>query len=204
MNLMNLLPSFYESNATMEELQGILSGNVSTVIDGLKKTVDECFVNTASDVLKRYEDIFGIKTDVSKSLADRRSRIKSKMRARGVTTVEVIRKVAESFANDEADVEVIEHNPEYRFVIQYIETLGQPPDYRGLAESIEEIKPAHLAWGVEFDERAPGEVGTAVISKFGVILSLYPWQIHKYESIGTMQTAAAMKSCLSVTVLERS
>jgi hypothetical protein len=204
MNLMDLLPSFYEGNKSMEELQGVLSDDVSTMIGDLQKTVDECFVNTAFDTLKRYEDIFGIKTDVSKSLADRRSRIKGKMRARGVTTVGVIRKVAESFAGDQADVRVIEHNPEYRFIIRYIETLGQPPDYKGLAESVKEIKPAHLAWSVEFDERVPGQIGISAISKFGVILTLYPWQVHHYESVSTVRTAAAVKSCLSVTVLERS
>ena len=204
MNLMNLLPSFYEGNKTMEKLQGVLSGDVSTMISDLQKAVNECFVNTASDTLKRYEDIFGIKTDISKSLAERRSRIKGKMRVRGVTTVDVIRKVAESFASDQADVRVVEHNPEYRFDIRYIETLGQPPDYRGLAEAVEEIKPAHLAWGVEFDERVPGKIGISAISKFGVILTLYPWQVHHYESVSTVRTAAAVKSCLSVTVLERS
>lgn len=204
MNLMDLLPSFYEGNATMEELQDVLSGDVSTMICDLQKAVNECFISTAADTLKRYENIFGIKTDVSKSLAERRSRIKGKMRVRGVTTVEVMRKVAASFANDQADVRIIEHNPEYRLVIQYIETLGRPPDYRGLAEAVEEIKPAHLAWSVEFDEQVPGKIGISTISKFGITLTLYPWQVHKYESISTVRTAAAMKSCLSVTVLERS
>jgi hypothetical protein len=204
MNLMDLLPTIYQGNATMEELQSILTGKALTMIDSQKKTVDECFVGTASDTLKRYEDIFDIKTDVSKSLAERRARIKSKMRARGVTTVEVIRKVAASFANDQADVQIIEHNPECRFVVQYIETLGRPPDYRGLAEAVEEIKPAHLAWGVEFDNWIPGQTGISAISKLGITLTLYPWQVHHYESISTVRTAAAMKSCLSVTVLERS
>lgn len=203
MNLMDLLPSFYEGNKTMEELQGVLSGDVSTMIGDLQKTVDECFVNTASDTLKRYEDIFGIKTDVSKSFADRRSRIKSKMRARGVTTVEVIRKVAESFAGDQADVQVIEYNPEYRFLIKYIEILGLPPNIDGLKAAVDEIKPAHLDYGIYFEDRVPGKLGIAAISKLGITLTLYPWQMHNYENIGAVRTAAAMKSCLSVTVLER-
>lgn len=204
MNLMDLLPSFYEGNKSMEELQGVLSDDVSTMIGDLQKTVDECFVNTAADTLKRYENIFGIKPDVSKSVTERRARIKSKMRIRGVTTVEVLRKVAASFASDSAEVDIIEYNPEYRFIVRYIESLGRPPDYRGLTEAVEEIKPAHLAWGVEFDEQVPGQTGTAAVCKIGINLTLYPWQVHQYKSIGTVQTTAAVKSCLSVTVLERS
>jgi hypothetical protein len=203
MNLMALLPSFYEGNATMEELQSILSDDVLTMIGNLQKTVDECFVNTASDTLKRYEDIFGIKTDISKSLADRRSRIKGKMRVRGVTTVDIIRKVAKSFAGDQADVRVVEHNPEYRFDIRYIETLGLPPNIDGLKAAVNEIKPAHLDYGIYFEDRVPGKLGIAAVSKLGITIKLYPWQMHHYENVSNVQTAAAIKSCLSVTVLER-
>jgi hypothetical protein len=204
MNLLEMLPEDYQHSAEVADLEKALAVETDQALDAKDDLLRQLNVDTATWGLALWEKAYGIDLDVSKSLADRRSRIKSKMRARGVTTVDVIRKVAESFAGDQADVRVIEHNPEYRFVIQYIETLGQPPDYRGLAEAVEEIKPAHLAWGVEFDERAPGKVGISAISKFGVILTLYPWQVHHYESVSTVRTAAAVKSCLTVTVLERS
>lgn len=177
---------------------------VTALNANLSAMIAQTDLDTATWGLPMWEGAFGIKPDISRSLTERRSRIKSKMRARGVTTIEVIRKIAESFADDSAEVDVIEHNSEYRFVVRYIETLGRPPDYRGLTEAVEGIKPAHLAWGVEFDEQILGKIGISAISKFGVTMTLYPWQVHQYDSISTVQTAAAVKSCLSVTVLERS
>ena len=141
--------------------------------------------------------------DAKATLRARRSRIKSKMRARGVTTIGIIKNIAESFLNDEGSVEVTEYNPEYRFLIKYVEILGLPPNIDGLKAAVDEIKPAHLDYGIYFEDRVPGKLGIAAISKLGITLTLYPWQVHHYESIGTLRTAAAMKSCLSVTVLER-
>jgi len=132
MTLLEMLPGTYQHSAEIADLENALSietEKAQKAKDGLMLQLN---VDTATWGLVLWEKAYGIKTDVSKSFADRRSRIKSKMRARGVTTVDVIRKVAESFAGDKADVRVIEHNPEYRFAIKYIETLGLPPNIDGL------------------------------------------------------------------------
>lgn len=71
-------------------------------------------------------------------------------------------------------------------------------------DTLARIVPANM-WNVirlVFQSNAP--VGISAISKLGVTLTLYPWQVHQYESVSTVRTAAAVKSCLSVTVLERS
>jgi uncharacterized protein YmfQ (DUF2313 family) len=99
-------------------------------------------VETATWGLDLWEKAYGIKTDVSKSYAFRRARIESKMRSQGVTTVAMIKNVAESFSNGEVDV--IEHPEEYRFEIKFIGTLGIPPNMDDLTGAIKEIKPAHL------------------------------------------------------------
>ena len=204
MSLLNLLPEYYQNSPEVVALQSAVGFEVDRAKAAKQDLFEQLNVDTSTWGLDLWENAFGIKSDISKSLTERRNRVKSKMRARGVTTVDVIRKVAASFADDTAEVDVIEHNPEYRFIVRYVETLGRPPDYRGLVEAVEEIKPAHLAWGVEFDEQVPGQTGTYAISKIGINLTLLPWQVHHYESISTVRTAAAMKSCLSVTVLERS
>lgn len=204
MSLLNLLPKYYWESPEVVTLQSSIGSEIDRAKDAEQDLFAQLNVETATWGLGLWEKAFGIKPDVSKSVTERRARIKSKMRIRGVTTVEVLRKVAASFASDSAEVDIIEYNPEYRFIVRYIETLGRPPDYRGLTEAVEEIKPAHLAWGVEFDERVPGQTGTAAVCKIGINLTLYPWQVHQYKSIGTVQTTAAVKSCLSVTVLERS
>lgn len=45
--------------------------------------------------------------------------------------------------------------------------------------------------------------GLFVLSKLGVTLQLYPWHISQYQNSGTVQVAAAAKSAITVSVLER-
>lgn len=148
MELIKLLPDYYAKNETMILLQSILSGIVGRLEAGLEQTVLECSASTASGLLSRYERIYGIKTDVSKSDSFRIEQIKAKLSGSGTTTKEMIRLVASSFSNGE--VEVIEDNANSRFVIKFVGTVGIPKNMDGLTVAIEEIKPAHLAFEYEY------------------------------------------------------
>lgn len=145
---MTLLPPFYEENATMKELQSILSGKTNDLSNGLDKTIDQCFINTATDLLSRYEEIHGIQIDVSKSDVFRRERIRAKIRGIGTVTKQMIEDTAASYSNGE--VEIIEDNENYRFIVKFVGTLGIPANMEGLTQTLEEIKPAHLDFEFEF------------------------------------------------------
>lgn len=73
-----------------------------------------------------------------------------------------------------------------------------------LLSKIKGLLPAGVRLFADAIFRLSIPVGISVISKLGITVTLYPWQVHQYDSISTVQTAAAVKSCLSVTVLERS
>ncbi|SHH76191.1 hypothetical protein SAMN02745135_02002 [Caloranaerobacter azorensis DSM 13643] len=156
MNLMNLLPPYYNGNLTMEELQSIIGTEIKKVSEGLNKTISECFINTASDLLSRYEKIHGLTVDVSKPYEFRRERIKAKIRGTGTVTKQIIKEVASSYSNGE--VEVIEDNENYRFIIKFVSTIGIPRNIADLKLTIEEIKPAHLTYTFEFTYRTHGEL----------------------------------------------
>lgn len=79
-----------------------------------------------------------------KDLEYRRSRIRSKLRGSGVTTVALIESVAESFSN--GDVAVTEYPAQYRLEIKFVGTIGIPPNMDDLTASLREIVPAHLQW----------------------------------------------------------
>lgn len=148
MNLMELLPPYYNGNLSMEKLQGILTEKINELANNLNETIDECFVNTASALLSRYEKIYGLEVDVSKSDEFRRERIRAKIRGTGTVTKQMIQEVAKSYSNGE--VEVIEDNENYRFIIKFIGTKGIPANMADLRLTIEEIKPAHLTFEFEF------------------------------------------------------
>lgn len=148
MDLINMLPGYFEGNLTMEELQGILSEEVSTLANKLDETIDQCFVNTATSILSRYEKIYGIQVDVNKSDEFRRERIKAKIRGTGTVTKQMIIDTASAYSNGE--VEVIEETYNYSFRIKFIGVRGVPANMADLTLTLNEIKPAHLAFTFEY------------------------------------------------------
>lgn len=147
-DMMELLPSLYEENATMKELQGILCTDINSLAEHFSETVDECFVNTASSLLSRYEKIYGLKVDVSKNGQFRRERLRAKTIGIGTVTKQMIMDTAASYSNGE--VEVIEEPATSSFTIKFVGTRGIPPNMADLTLTIEEIKPAHLAFSFEY------------------------------------------------------
>lgn len=150
-DLMTLLPPTYEDNTTMEELQGILSTDINGLAAKFGETVNECFVNTANRLLSRYEKIYGLQIDVSKSNEFRRERILAKVRGIGTTTKQMIKDTAAAYSNGE--VEVIEDPANNKFIVKFVGTLGIPENMDALTLTIEEIKPAHLSYTFEYSFR---------------------------------------------------
>lgn len=148
MDLIKLLPDYYEKNVTMQTLQGLLSEVTDDLEKGLSSTISECFASTASGLLSRYEQLLGLEVDVSKSDSFRRERIRAKICGVGATTKEMVKNVASNYSNGE--VEVIEDTSHYRFVIRFVGMLGIPGNMADLKLTIEEIKPAHLAVEYEY------------------------------------------------------
>jgi len=169
MNLMDLLPDYYKGNLTMEELQDILSTDMDNLATAFDKTINQCFVNTATDLLSRYEKIFGLQVDVSKSDEFRRERIRAKIRGTGTVTKQMIKDVASSYSNGE--VEVIEDPANYSFKIKFVGTKGIPANMTDLTLTIQEIKPAHLAFEFEFTYNTWKDVEDMTWSE----ASIYTW-----------------------------
>ena len=148
MELIKVLPPYYDENVTMQTLQSILSKETDELEIELSNTISECFVATASKLLSRYENLLGLTVDVMKSDDFRRERICAKMVGTGTTTKSMIEDVASSYSNGE--VEVIEEPANSRFTIRFVGTLGIPGNISDLKLTIEEIKPAHLVAEYEY------------------------------------------------------
>ncbi len=156
MNLMDLLPPIYEGNTTMQKLQSILTSDINALAAGFNEVINENFVSTASKLLSRYEEIYGIQVDISKSDAFRRERILAKIRGTGTTTRAMIEQTAAAYSGGE--VEVTEHPETGSFVVRFIGTIGIPGNMGDLVLTIEEIKPAHLSFTFEYTYWRWGEL----------------------------------------------
>ena len=96
---MNLLPPVYDENNTMKELQGILTNKVESLANNLGQTIDECFISTSVSLLSRYEKVYGLSVDVSKSNAFRRERIIARAKGTGTVTKKMLEDVSMSYSN---------------------------------------------------------------------------------------------------------
>lgn len=146
MKLIDFLPEYYIGNKSMEELQSILLKKINYLDKSKQKIIDEVYIITSSELLERYENIYGITPDANQANEFRIEKIKAKIASVGTTTKEMIKNVSKSYSN--GDVEVIEDNSSYRFKVKFVGTLGVPKNIEALKDTIEEIKPAHLA--IEF------------------------------------------------------
>jgi uncharacterized protein YmfQ (DUF2313 family) len=139
-------PDRYTASVEFNELQNGL--NVGAEL--IKKVKDELykqiFVDTATWGLEYWEKAYGIKTIPSQSYAIRRSRVKALMRQANTATTELIKNVAEAFAQGSCDV--TEYNDEYRFEITMTDKIGLPPNFEDFKAEIERVKPAHLTYTI--------------------------------------------------------
>lgn len=157
MELIKLLPDYYEQNVTMQTLQRILSAVTDDLDEKLSDIIAQCFVQTAGTYLARWENLLALDVDISKSDEFRRERITAKISGTGTTTKAMIVDVASRYSN--GAVEVIEDNANSRFTIKFVGTLGIPGNMADLKLTIEEIKPAHLAVTYEYVYNTWSDVG---------------------------------------------
>lgn len=122
----------------------------------LEDLLKQCFVQTATWGLVRWEEVYGITTNLSLTHEQRREIILNKIRSRGTVTVRMIKEAAEAFCGGEAAV--IEHPGEYRFTVRFIGIKGIPRGMQVFISMLEDIKPAHLAYGFEYRYTTWGEL----------------------------------------------
>lgn len=148
MDLMEYLPSYYKGNKTMEELQSILTNRAEETASKFQETVDQCFIGTATALLSRYEKVYGLTVDVTKSDGFRRERLLAKARGTGTVTKKMLEETARAYSNGE--VKVIEDIENNSFTVKFVGTKGIPANMADLTLTIEEIKPAHLSFTFEY------------------------------------------------------
>jgi uncharacterized protein YmfQ (DUF2313 family) len=133
---------------------------INAAAGAINETLDECFVTTTSKLLGYWETIYGLSVDTTKTDTVRRERIKAKMRGVGTTTKQMIIDTARAYSGGE--VEVTENPSGFSFVIKFVGTRGIPDNMEALTLTIEEIKPAHLAFTFEYTYKLWSEVSSSL------------------------------------------
>ena len=148
MNLIDMLPSFYHDSDFIKAYMSSQSIEHSLVKESIEDLVNNLYVNTATWGLDYFEEELGLQTDKSKSYEERRERIKAKKRGNGTTTIKMIKDTALAF--DCGEVEITEMYNDYMFKLKFVSEKGRPKNLDDFKSAIDEIKPAHLAYILEF------------------------------------------------------
>ncbi len=147
-NMTQYVPLFISEIKELKAVYAAEGYEIGSASHTLADLLAQCFVQTATWGLLRWEEVYGITTNLSLPYEQRREVILAKMRGQGTTTVEMIKNVASAFTGIE--VEVIEDNPHYMFIIRFVGQYGVPRNLQAFREILEEIKPAHLGYELEY------------------------------------------------------
>jgi hypothetical protein len=148
MNLIDMLPSFYHNSDFVKSYMSSQSVEYNFIKESIDDLVNNLYVDTATWGLDYFEEELGLKTDKSKTYEERRERIKAKKIGNGTTTIKMIKDTALAF--DCGEVEITEMYNDYAFKLKFVSEKGRPKNLDDFKNAIDEIKPAHLAYILEF------------------------------------------------------
>ena len=144
MKLIDKLPFFYEECPKTNTIQDGLDIEINNLYSKVEGTIDQLYVNSATWALSEWEKFAGIKK-TDGTIEQRRARVASKLKAKGTTTLEVMKSLCKSYSED---IRVTEIFNEYKILLELVitkdEDIPKTYDFANMNEAIWEIKPAHL------------------------------------------------------------
>ncbi|WP_232696186.1 putative phage tail protein [Brevibacillus daliensis] len=136
--MLDALPRYYYESKEAVNLIERESAEFDRLNGDIRDVLDQFFVGTATWSLPRWETIVGVKTDVNKTLEQRRSIVKAKLRGTGTVTLAVLESIADAFFTD---VKAEEEPRKYTVVIV---VGGIPPNLYDAYVALRELAPAHV------------------------------------------------------------
>ncbi len=147
-DLMKYMPDYYITSKVMKELENSNSLELGRLNYKIRDIKNQLWIDTATWGLSYWEKEYGIETNLSLGYEQRREVLKAKKRGQGTTTKQMIKNVAETFSGGE--VNIIQDNPNYAFVVQFVGVKGIPKNMQLFKDMLENIKPAHLGYTIKY------------------------------------------------------
>lgn len=174
------LPKEYEELRESQNIVEREAEEINALNSEIKNVLDQFFIDTATWGLSNWERVCGIKTDTNKSYEERRSNIKSRLRGVGTVTTELIKNVAESYANGE--VEVSENNTNYEINVKFVEDRGIPTRIEDVKRALRDIIPAHMGIVYSFTYMTWDELDAHAFTWDGLDTQALTWD--EFETYG--------------------
>src|SRR5690554_311025 len=190
--LIDYVPHYYNELLESREILSAEDAEIAKLNASIDDLLLQFNVSTATWGLREWERICGVETDDNKPLEERRSVIKSKLRGYGVTTVDHIKNVTESFNASDAEIE--EHFDTYTIVVKFFSNRNASTNMDDVVNALWEIVPAHLKFSLK------NIVGLRVGTNYGVAtqsgqkVMLRPKMTTELKGTATTYTASTVVS----------
>jgi hypothetical protein len=144
LSLRERIPNRYDAHLQAAAILETLEKQSAISADQADDLLNQFFIETATWSLHLWESKYGIQTDTSKTLAERRAAVQDQMTAAGNTTAEMVRQLAITLTGYEARVAV--NSTDYSFSLEFLgeENSLADIDVSQVRRMVEQIKPAHL------------------------------------------------------------
>lgn len=144
--LIDYLPPHIRADGEMRAIQDALTAVMSDEWAADRDLRAQIYPQTATWTLRYWEAAYGLASDESQALEQRRSALLAKIRSARTATVEAIRALAAAFTSGR--VTVVEHPAEYMYDVIIDSTDNEPGWIEALRSALDAFAPAHLGLGI--------------------------------------------------------
>ena len=144
MKLIDQYSELLKNEQVFRAIQDTFEDEVTLSHEAWEDLFNQFFISTATWGLYKWEQFAGLPISENLDNETRRGNILAALRSRATSTKERIKLIAQSYSNGEC--QVVEKNEDYIFYIKFSGEKGIPKRLDELKKSIDNVKPAHLAY----------------------------------------------------------
>ena len=146
-NIINNLPSSYKKDAWIQMLMKTAQMQLDEVEKNAIQLGNELLLNLTSEKqLQVEEKLCGIALALNQNIDDRKAVVSSKWKSKGLTTLQVLQAIADSWQDGHTELSY----PEAKNIhIKFIEPNGVTKDLIGMYKALRESAPAHIPFTSE-------------------------------------------------------
>lgn len=122
---------------------------IDNLYNTIKENENQLFINSSSNAISRYENLFDLPSNDDYSIDERRSKIIAKLNTRSPATVKALEETSRLITKNQCDI--TERYSEYAFIINIDRTNLIIFDMLILISNIDVLKPAHLVYTIAFN-----------------------------------------------------
>lgn len=143
--MIDALPRYYDDSPEVDAIMTAEAAQIDKMRQRARELTDQFYVRSATHGLDDWERVLGLPPRPNSSLNFRRNRILARLNGTAPATVKYLTDTVNVHVADKS-ARVVEYNGEYRFEAEI--PVENTIDTEAIRRDIEEVKPAHLAFGI--------------------------------------------------------